>query len=840
MSLFLTQSSLASDDGLSSTQATSDLVVPTNIQDPFDFRSTRNEPQKDQPQIPIYYSELNWNRIAPGFGPCPDGKGSSTSWVWNHGWRVQELGKSKTYCFLCRICFQKKGPLYPPQRCINGTGGIASHLLSAHGLNKTGASQKRSILDVISSSGASSSRPPVPSFNDAISEYFIQFNPSEFKALLLDYVVSENHAFSTLESPRLHKILTYLNPACKKRGCLPTHTTIASWIEVAYDANVGLIKELLNTSQSKIHISFDLWTSRAMRAFCAITAHFCDAKGEFRTLLLGLPHQAGRHTGVNIAPTISAIVQTFGLEQKLGWFVCDNASNNDTCIEALGSEFEFDHFERRIRCIGHVINLVARSLLFGKDPEALEEKLTQADDIELWRKRGPLGKIHNIVTWIRASPQRREQLRNYQVHHPLIDEGTGEEKPNTLELIADNNTRWNSFFYMLRRAIQQKDSITDLMEEEHSKWDGVIAKNRRSGQPLDTSKKPSVLDDTLTSEDWQMLNNYLEFLQPLEEATMILQGHGKGGSYGVIWQVIPVMEGLLKHFEQLKSQHVVTPPESQFTIEHLYTQTQTQDSSNLNVPSTTSTRQSRRTRPSQQETQLPPPPPPLLPTPIQEALPAVNDLFCAEINHGWMKLNKYYELTDRSAAYVAALVLHPAYTWSYLEGIWRFKPAWISSAKTRVSKLWKEYSDGPLPVQFEHVEQTPNKRHKSSLFDLDDDVIGSLDDEYQQWCQRPRDRFALESPPLEFWTSYAIKKTFPRLQKMALDVFTIPAMSDEPERVFSSTGLMVRPHRSRLSQKIIAMSQCLRNWSRQDLVTFQIFDTMKERLQHVETLHEDV
>jgi hypothetical protein len=207
-----------------------------------------------------------------------------------------------------------------------------------------------------------------------------------------------------------------------------------------------------------------------------------------------------------------------------------------------------------------------------------------------------------------------------------------------------------------------------------------------------------------------------------------------------------------------------------------------------------------------------------------------------------MKLNKYYELTDRSAAYVAALVLHPAYTWSYLESIWRFKPAWISSAKTRVSKLWKDHSNRPLPARTEHVEQTPNKRHKFSLFDLDDDndVIDSLDDEYQQWCQRPRDRFALESLPLEFWTSYAIKKTFPRLQKMALDVFTIPAISDEPERVFSSTGLMVRPHRSQLSHKVIAMSQCLGNWSRQDLVTFHIFETMKERLQHVEALHEDV
>jgi signal transduction histidine kinase len=51
-----------------------------------------------------------------------------------------------------------------------------------------------------------------------------------------------------------------------------------------------------------------------------------------------------------------------------------------------------------------------------------------------------------------------------------------------------------------------------------------------------------------------------------------------------------------------------------------------------------------------------------------------------------MKLNKYYELVDRSAAKVAALALHLTYTWSYLEGIWRFKPAWTSSAKTRVSK----------------------------------------------------------------------------------------------------------------------------------------------------------
>jgi hypothetical protein len=32
----------------------------------------------------------------------------------------------------------------------------------------------------------------------------------------------------------------------------------------------------------------------------------------------------------------------------------------------------------------------------------------------------------------------------------------------------------------------------------------------------------------------------------------------------------------------------------------------------------------------------------------------------------------------------------------------------------------------------------------------------------------------------------------------------------------------------------------LRNWSRQDLVTFQIFETMEERLPHVAAMHFDV
>lgn len=40
------------------------------------------------------------------------------------------------------------------------------------------------------------------------------------------------------------------------------------------------------------------------------------------------------------------------------------------------------------------------------------------------------------------------------------------------------------------------------------------------------------------------------------------------------------------------------------------------------------------------------------------------------INSGWSKLAKYYDKTSDSPAYVAALVLNPAFKWEYIEKTW--------------------------------------------------------------------------------------------------------------------------------------------------------------------------
>jgi hypothetical protein len=70
---------------------------------------------------------------------------------------------------------------------------------------------------------------------------------------------------------------------------------------------------------------------------------------------------------------------------------------------------------RRVKCVGHIINLAAKAFLFSKDADAFEEEsctkkqLSQLEAVrEFWRKKGPLGKFHNTVSFVRKTPQRRE------------------------------------------------------------------------------------------------------------------------------------------------------------------------------------------------------------------------------------------------------------------------------------------------------------------------------------------------------------------------------------------------------------------------------------------------
>lgn len=81
--------------------------------------------------------------------------------------------------------------------------------------------------------------------------------------------------------------------------------------------------------------------------------------------LLALPALRKRNTGAALADKVADTICAFSLRNRIGYFTLDNATNNDTAMEALAYEFDFDQCERRIRYAPYFLNLAVKTMMYG-------------------------------------------------------------------------------------------------------------------------------------------------------------------------------------------------------------------------------------------------------------------------------------------------------------------------------------------------------------------------------------------------------------------------------------------------------------------------------------------
>lgn len=147
-----------------------------------------------------------------------------------------------------------------------------------------------------------------------------------------------------------------------------------------FDSKRDIIKAELGSALTKIHIRFDLWTSPNRLAIMAVFAHFIDKLGYQQSRLLALRRQLVTHSGENLADTLFDVVQVWEIRGQVGTVISDNLATNDTCLHYFYRQLDSsirpaDIKARRMRCYGHVLNLVARVFLFGKDADSFELEL---------------------------------------------------------------------------------------------------------------------------------------------------------------------------------------------------------------------------------------------------------------------------------------------------------------------------------------------------------------------------------------------------------------------------------------------------------------------------------
>ncbi|KJZ67921.1 hypothetical protein HIM_12690 [Hirsutella minnesotensis 3608] len=347
-------------------------------------------------------------------------------------------------------------------------------------------------------------------------------------------VTKRNLPDKCVEWPEFHAVFLACNPAITDE--IPSaHSHLTTIIDRTFEDHRQVLARHLQQARSNIHLTVDGWTSPNRKALLAICAHFIDDTYRMCKVLLALPELRNGKGGDEQAAVVIPVLEQYSIAEKIGFITSDNHGSNDILCLAVQNhlktsyQLKWNAKEKRLRCQGHVINIAVKAFLFGKDKSAVEEafrqinhRTWQADeesDVLMsdilqgsrnWREIGPLGKLHNIAVHIRSSEARYKTFRDF-----------GASK--TLGL--DNDTRWNSWYKLIERAVELEMHVDRYTKEFHD----------------------SLRNDHLSPEDWMQLRDTRDFLAPFHRATLSAEG-----SFATLDQTILTMDILLEHFKLSK------------------------------------------------------------------------------------------------------------------------------------------------------------------------------------------------------------------------------------------------------------------------------------------------
>jgi len=171
--------------------------------------------------------------------------------------------------------------------------------------------------------------------------------------------------------------------------------------------------------------------------------------------------------------------------------------------------------------------------------------------------------------------------------------------------------------------------------------------------------------------------------------------------------------------------------------------------------------------------------------------------------------------------YRIALALHPSYRLEYFEKIWFKKQTWIKDCKRATKEYYEKYVR-----EFEATNPTNinTNNDAASSFSEDEFEAFSKREFKSRRTKRPRiqsewDRFhnngipeadSHVKNPIRWWWNRRFE--YPVLFHIAMDIFSIPAMSSECERVFSQLRRLITFERTRLGDLTIESDECQKHW----------------------------
>lgn len=338
-----------------------------------------------------------------------------------------------------------------------------------------------------------------------------KFHPDNHIDCLIKFIIKGRHKYKILEQKEFLLFAHSMNPT---KNLISRQS-----LSIIVNENTLKLLELVKIELSKtkhVALTTDIWSARKRsRSFSVITGHCLDQNMKMKNLVLDFKYMPYPHDSNSIKKFLVDVLKLFDLENKLVSITSDNDSAN---ISGIGSLL--DELNQRlnlqgaakiihIRCMAHIIDL------------AIKEAIKQLKVILL--------PIEEVISTITSSTKRMERFA--QIQQQLAEENridSWQPLVEPLKLIQDIDTRWNSKFLALDRALLLREAIDKAIDE---------MVELLGFEPI----------------EWDSIKTLVSFLKPFHEMTEQLSGE-KYSTMSLISSSVPV---LISHAESFREDLVM-------------------------------------------------------------------------------------------------------------------------------------------------------------------------------------------------------------------------------------------------------------------------------------------
>ena len=299
------------------------------------------------------------------------------------------------------------------------------------------------------------------------------FTTTTLRNAITLYCVEEDIAFFKSKSRSFVALMQLLKPGVTSFSPDTIRRNILRWQKQSQPAIVSMLR----IANSRVSLTMDGWTAPNGLPMLGLTLHYITLDFVPQGIVIALSDPETCHTGKNMAGWLLDKLETYEIKNNIWCITMDNASANTSLSRVLSATPKSTSFDwpesRQIRCVAHILNLVAKVVVACcEDRTGMPKSYTGfeklLDDIE-----AP-GEIEDIFFFDEASEEKEVRISIEAALQIPVDITIGEalrrsQRNGNQTAAMVLYSEQNSYRKRRRRSIEpteEQDLDEDLNDEQ--------------------------------------------------------------------------------------------------------------------------------------------------------------------------------------------------------------------------------------------------------------------------------------------------------------------------------------------------------------------------------------